>query len=50
MQEQGWRDYGDYAYMPGGSLIDTNYEFHVKTQFLTKDEYNTFWGLRTTLS
>ena len=50
MQKQGLEDYGIDSYGPGGTHINTDVEFHVKTEFLSDMDYETFWGLRTTLS
>ena len=50
MQKQGVRDYGEYAYGPHGSFIDTNAKFHVKNEFVSTTDYQTFWKLRTILS
>jgi hypothetical protein len=50
MQKQGVRDYGEDAYGPNGSFIDTNAKFHVKNEFVSTTDYQTFWKLRTILS
>jgi hypothetical protein len=50
MQKQGLEDYGIDSYGPGGTHINTDNEFHVKTEFLSDSYQETFWGLRTTLS
>jgi len=39
MAVEGKEQYGEGAYGPGGSLIDTNREFHVKTEFLSTNAY-----------
>lgn len=42
--------HGADAYGPGGSKIDTDVRFHVKTEFVSTSDYEKFWKLRTTLS
>lgn len=32
------------AYGPNGSIIDTNFPFTVKTEFLSDSDYSTLWG------
>mgnify|MGYP001180543877 CR=1 FL=1 len=39
MREQGKEIYGDGAYGPGGSMIDTNMPFTVKTEFISTSNY-----------
>ena len=50
MREQGANKYGAGAYGPGGSMIDTNYEFTVKNEFVSTPDYATFWKLRTRIT
>lgn len=50
MRDEGIAEYGSSAYGPGGSLINTYAVFHVKTEFLSTLDYQTLWGLRTTIS
>lgn len=49
MREQGKEKYGPYAYGPSGSLINTDEEFTVKTEFVSTENYQDLWKLRTTL-
>lgn len=50
MSIQGKEQYGDDAYGPGGTLIDTSEPFRVHTEFMATGNYSTLWGLRTTLT
>lgn len=50
MKYNGKAQYGENAYKPGGSLIDTNKAFNVWTEFVSTTDYTTFWKLRTTLT
>lgn len=50
MREQGKEKYGPYAYGPSGSIINTDEEFTVKTEFVSTEDYSDLWKLRTTLS
>ena len=47
MREQGKEEYGEDAYGPGGSIIDTNEKFTVKTEFISTANYIDLWMLRT---
>jgi len=47
MREQGKEEYGEGAYGPGGSIIDTNEKFTVKTEFISTANYIDLWMLRT---
>ena len=48
--KEGVAKYGAGAYGRGGSLIDTNSEFTVKTEFVTKNSYADLWKVRTRLT
>jgi hypothetical protein len=50
MAVEGAATYGDDAYGPNGTKIDTNRPFTVKTEFLSKDSYSTLWGIRTRIT
>jgi len=50
MEVDGQAKYGMNAYGPGGSKIDTNFPFTVKTEILSTGDYSSLWGLKTTLS
>ena len=50
MKTDGIAKYGAGAYGPGGSLINTNNGFMVKTEFVSDADYVTLWALRTTLT
>jgi len=50
MQNQGREWYGADAYGPGGTMIDTFSDFHVKTEFVATLDYEKFWKMRTTLT
>ena len=50
MAVEGMEKYGSGQYGPGGAIIDTNKPFHVWTEFLSKNQYQELWGLRTHLS
>ena len=47
MREQGKEEYGEDAYGPGASIIDTNEKFTVKTEFISTANYYDLWKLRT---
>ena len=49
MQYQGIQEYGEGAYGPGGSIIDTYQPFNVHNEFVSTLDYKKFWKLRTTL-
>lgn len=38
------------SYGPGGSKIDTLKKFHVKNEYVSTEDYATFWKLRTIIS
>ena len=50
MRDQGVTKYGSGAYGPGGSYINTNLPFTVKTEFLSTTDYASLWGIRTRLT
>lgn len=50
MQKQGAEKYGAEAYGPSGTIINTQFEFNVFNEFVSTDDYETFWKLRTTLT
>lgn len=50
MQNQGIEKYGEGAYGPGGSLVDTNSKFNVKNEFVSTTDQSEFWKMRTTLT
>ena len=50
MSVQGKAKYGDDAYGPGGSLINTDSPFSVQTEFVSTKDYKQLWKLRTTLT
>ena len=50
MRKEGIEKYGKGAYGKGGSLIDTNRNFRVKTEFVSLKNYTKFYKLRTTLT
>ena len=50
MRVEGAAEYGEGAYGPAGSLINTYSLFHVKTEFLATEDYETFWGMRTRIT
>jgi len=50
MQDEAMQVHGSNAYGPGGKKIDTDVRFHVKTEFVSTSDYESFWKLRTTLS
>jgi hypothetical protein len=50
MKKEGKERYGEYAYGPYGSLIDTNNAFKVRTEFISTKDYTTLWKLRTVMS
>jgi len=39
MAVEGKALYGENAYGPGGSMVDTDYSFNVKTEFLSTNSY-----------
>ena len=47
---EGKARWGADAYGPGGSIIDTDEPFSVKTEFMATSNYARMWGLRTTWS
>lgn len=49
MRKDGVEKYGQDAYGPGGSLIDTKEIFNVWTEFVS-DANDSLWKLRTTLT
>ena len=50
MAVEGKAQYGENAYGPGGSMVNTDYPFNVKTEFLSHNSYQDLWGLRTRLT
>ena len=50
MMEQGVATYGAGSYGPGGSLINTNSPFTVKTEFISDASYATLHKIRTRLT
>ena len=50
MKEDGINNYDQFAYGPNGTLIDTNFEFTVKTEFISDENYTAAFKVRTTLS
>ena len=48
--KDGEAKYGENAYGQGGSLIDTNERFTVKTEFVTRDGYMELWKVRSRLT
>ena len=50
MAVEGKATYGDGAYGRGGSLINTNKKFNVKTEFISTTDYQDLWKLRTILT
>jgi len=50
MKKEGKQKYGDEAYGPGGTMVDTNREFTVLTEFVATENYADLWMLRTTLT
>ena len=50
MAVEGVEKYGSGAYGPGGSKVNTDKKFHVKVEFLSTVNYQSLWGMRTTLS
>jgi hypothetical protein len=50
MKEDGVAKYDKGAYGPNGSLINTNFEFNVKTEFVSDVEQSAAFKVRTTLS
>ena len=50
MLTQGAEKYSADAYAPGGTIIDTNSKFNVKTEFVTTSDYSEFWKLRTRIT
>lgn len=49
-KEDGIAKYGANAYGPGGSLINTAYQFGVKTEFISDADQTKLMKLRTTLA
>ena len=49
MAVEGKAKYGDGAYGPNGSLIDTSRPFNVMTEFVSTKDYKNLWKIRTTL-
>lgn len=47
MREQGKEQYGEGAYGPGGSLVNTDRAFTVKTEFIADTGYTALWAIRT---
>ena len=50
MKMDGVEKYGEGAYGPGGSLIDSTQRFNVWTEFVADADYTSLWKLRTTVS
>ena len=50
MMVEGEATYGAGAYGPGGSRIDTNSPFTVKTEFISDKTYATLHKIRTRLT
>ena len=50
MKTQGVATYGEGAYGPGGSLIDTNSAFTVRTELISKNDYVDLWKIRSRLT
>lgn len=50
MKTMGVETYGEDAYGPSGTLIDTDSPFTIKTEFITTSNYVTLWSIRTTIS
>jgi len=50
MREQGKTAYGEDAYGPNGTMVDTNRKFTVKTEFLSENGYQNLWGVRTRIT
>ncbi len=50
IKEDGVAKYGTGAYGVGGSIINTNADFDVKTEFIADPEYTSVFKLRTTLT
>ena len=47
---EGKEKYGAGAYGSSGSLIDTDNEFTVRTEFVTKNDFADLWKIRTRLT
>jgi hypothetical protein len=50
LEVDGQTKYGNGVYGPGGSIIDTDAPFDVKTEVMSTVDYSSLWGLKTTLS
>ena len=50
MRVEGKAKYGNNAYGPGGTMVDTDKEFTVTTEFVSTKSYADFWMIRTTLT
>jgi len=50
MTSEAGEAYDSDAYGVGGSMIDTNDWFTVKNEFISTEDYKTFWKIKTTLT
>jgi hypothetical protein len=50
MRQEGKEMYGEYAYGPYGTMIDTNSAFKVRTEFISTKNYENLWKVRTVMN